>query len=316
MNLKIPLTIAGILLVCIFISAQTYNYKYFFDVQMSPATKEKAVILGRGIKTPAGVKTDFFLVRNNQLLATTEYTDSTLNVMNGANIEYYANGNKALHNNYKMNLLDGLSLKWDSLGNMTDSVIYQNDKQLFKSFRGYGPMGILFRQTDEDSVADTLRDKFYTIGGTLGKEAVFKGNKGVFISYNMDGGITTDSLFTRKEIVDASFPGGTEAWRRFLERNLDGDVPIRNGARSGQATAVVQFVVSTDGSISDIKALTNHGFGIEEEAIRVIKRSGKWIPATQYGRPVKAYRKQPITFSIQQAPPTPISAYPQTPSNF
>ena len=61
-------------------------------------------------------------------------------------------------------------------------------------------------------------------------------------------------------------------WGRFLERNLNAEVPVDNGAPEGSYTVIIQFVVDTDGSISDIKALTNHGYGLEQEAIRVIKK--------------------------------------------
>ena len=44
--------------------------------------------------------------------------------------------------------------------------------------------------------------------------------------------------------------------------------------------------------------MTNHGYGMEEEAMRVIKKGPKWTPAVQNGRSVKAYRKQPITFQV------------------
>jgi hypothetical protein len=40
---------------------------------------------------------------------------------------------------------------------------------------------------------------------------------------------------------------------------------------------------------------------MEEEVIRVIERSGKWTPALQNGKPLKAYRKQPITFLLTSA---------------
>jgi periplasmic protein TonB len=96
--------------------------------------------------------------------------------------------------------------------------------------------------------------------------------------------------------VDAKYDGN---WGRFLERNLNGEVPINNGAPAGSYTVIIQFVVDVDGSISDIKPLTNHGYGLEQEAIRVIKRSSKWEPAIQNGRQVKAYRKQPITFRVE-----------------
>ena len=53
-----------------------------------------------------------------------------------------------------------------------------------------------------------------------------------------------------------------------------------------------------DGTVSDIKALTNLGYGLEQEAIRVLKKAAKWKPAIQDGRQVKAYRKQAITFQV------------------
>lgn len=104
-------------------------------------------------------------------------------------------------------------------------------------------------------------------------------------------------IFTKVEI-DASYPGGPSAWRNFLERNLRGETPVDNGATPGNYTVIIQFVVDVAGNVSDIKALTNLGYGMEQEAIRVLKRSGKWKPAIQNGREVKAYRKQPITFQV------------------
>jgi protein TonB len=63
---------------------------------------------------------------------------------------------------------------------------------------------------------------------------------------------------------------------------------------------VVRFIVNKDGEISDISAETNLGHGMEQEVIRLIKTSPKWIPASQYGRKVNAYRRQPVTFQIDE----------------
>ena len=52
----------------------------------------------------------------------------------------------------------------------------------------------------------------------------------------------------------------------------------------GTYTTIVIFIVDKEGNISDVKALTAHGFGMEEEVIRVIKNGPKWIPAIQNGR--------------------------------
>lgn len=106
-----------------------------------------------------------------------------------------------------------------------------------------------------------------------------------------------NKIFEKVEI-EASFKGGEGAWRKYLERNLNANAPIDNGAPEGTYTVYVQFVVSKDGSISDVKPLTNHGYGMEAEAVRVIKKGPAWTPAVQNGRSVNAYRKQPITFQV------------------
>ncbi len=109
-----------------------------------------------------------------------------------------------------------------------------------------------------------------------------------------------DKIFTKVE-NEAEFPGGDAAWRRYLEKNLDPNAPVENGAPEGTYKVTVQFIVSKDGSISDVKALTSHGYGMEAEAIKIIKKGPKWTPALQNGRNVNAYRSQPITFVVQES---------------
>lgn len=106
-----------------------------------------------------------------------------------------------------------------------------------------------------------------------------------------------NKVFEKVE-VEAQFKGGEREWRKFLERNLDPNVPVDNGAAEGTYTVVVQFIVDKEGKISDVRALSNHGHGMEQEAVRVIKKGPDWVPAIQNGRNVKAYRKQPITFVV------------------
>ena len=116
----------------------------------------------------------------------------------------------------------------------------------------------------------------------------------------IDGKVVQDDdnkVFEKVEIEPA-FPGGVTEWRKYLERNIDATVPVKNGAKSGTYTVVVQFIVHKDGRVSDVKALTNHGFGMEEEAMRMIRKGPDWIPAIQNSHNVTAYRKQPITFVV------------------
>lgn len=103
-------------------------------------------------------------------------------------------------------------------------------------------------------------------------------------------------VYTKVE-KDASYLGD---WARYLTHNLRGEVPVEHGAGPGNYQVIAQFVVDVEGNISDVKILKDPGFGMGEEALRVIKKSGKWKPAVVNGKNVKAYRKQPITFQVTE----------------
>ncbi|MEP7141294.1 MAG: energy transducer TonB [Ferruginibacter sp.] len=106
-----------------------------------------------------------------------------------------------------------------------------------------------------------------------------------------------DIVFVRVE-NEAQFPGGQQAWARYLQKNLDPNTPVENGAPPGTYQVIVKFIVSKDGSISNVNAETKHGFGMEDEAIKIIQRGPKWTPALQNGKNVNAYRRQPVTFIV------------------
>ena len=108
-----------------------------------------------------------------------------------------------------------------------------------------------------------------------------------------------NKIFEKVE-VEAQYPGGEASWRKFLEKNLNPSTPVDNGAPAGSYTVWVQFIVDKEGNVSDIRPLTSQGFGMEQEAVRVLKKATKWVPAIQNGRNVKAYRKQPITFVVEE----------------
>ena len=102
--------------------------------------------------------------------------------------------------------------------------------------------------------------------------------------------------------TEATFRSGPNEWLAFISRNLNSEIPVKRKAPVGEYTVVVQFIVDVDGRLIDIQPLTAHGYGMEEEVMRVIRRSPRWIPAVlQEGQKVKAYRKQPVTFVVSEA---------------
>lgn len=110
----------------------------------------------------------------------------------------------------------------------------------------------------------------------------------------------TSTAILNKVEVEATFPGGQGAWAAFISSNIDSEVPGKKGASAGKYTVIVQFIVDRDGNVIDVKALTHFGYGMEEELMRVISKSPRWKPAMQNARTVKAYRRQPLTFVVEE----------------
>ena len=157
---------------------------------------------------------------------------------------------------------------------------------------GSPPMeGQLLATVETDDDASALQEGFD--GDDIAALADIDEGKGIVEDRRED----KNKIFEKVEI-EPSFKGGESAWYRYLEANLDPGVPFDNGAPAGSYKVYVKFVVSKDGTISDVRPLTSYGYGMEAEAVRVIQKSPTWIAAIQNGRTVNAYCRQPIIFRV------------------
>jgi protein TonB len=103
---------------------------------------------------------------------------------------------------------------------------------------------------------------------------------------------------TTQARTEAQYEGGLNGWRRFLEKNVDPMYLVEKNAPSGTYTAIIKFVVNEDGTASNFVPETDLGYGIENELISKMQNGARWVPATMFGRKVKAYRRQPITLVV------------------
>jgi|SRR6185312_2173729 len=101
-----------------------------------------------------------------------------------------------------------------------------------------------------------------------------------------------DKVFTKVEI-EAQFPGGPQAWTRYVTRAIQSQIDEFTDADYG--TCVVRFIVDKTGTVSDVQATTMKGSKLAEIAVNAIRKGPKWTPAQQNGRYVNAYRLQPVT---------------------
>ena len=92
------------------------------------------------------------------------------------------------------------------------------------------------------------------------------------------------------------FPGGQEAFGKYLSKNLR--YPSQAQENNIQGRVTVSFIVETDGSLSNIHVLRGIGAGCDEEAVRVIKKAPAWRPGKQNGKAVRVMYNVPIVFNL------------------
>jgi protein TonB len=120
-----------------------------------------------------------------------------------------------------------------------------------------------------------------------------------------------DKVFQKVEI-EAEFPGGSSGWQKFVTREIERNIDeLQDDGKSG--TTVIQFIVDKEGKVSEVRALPCNEAGVgnclgpgtklAEIAVNAIRRGPAWKPAVQNGRNVKAYRRQPVTFQLQEEQP-------------
>ena len=96
--------------------------------------------------------------------------------------------------------------------------------------------------------------------------------------------------------VYPEFPGGMEVWVKFIQRNLR--YPAMAQEANIQGKIFLSFVVEKDGTISEVKVLRGIGYGCDDEAVRVIKKSPRWKAGMQHNLPVRVRYQMPISYTL------------------
>lgn len=104
-------------------------------------------------------------------------------------------------------------------------------------------------------------------------------------------------VITRFPEKNPEFIGGEDAMYAFLRQKLK--YPKSALDMGIEAKLYVQFIVNTDGSISEVKVLKSQGYGFDQEAARVINQMPKWKPGSQGGKKVRVIYVIPIIFALK-----------------
>ena len=164
----------------------------------------------------------------------------------------------------------GMSITWFDNGNPASAGLYTTGT------KQQGKWKYFHRNGQLSSIED------YAVGQLLSKQ------------YFDENGMALSDTTTKEK--EAQFPGGNKAWQKYLLKQLyfPTEYKITN---ADQAVVVVDWVVNEDGTVSDVKVTSPLHPAFEKIAVEAISKSPKWEPAISHNRTIKAYRRQPVTFS-------------------
>lgn len=94
--------------------------------------------------------------------------------------------------------------------------------------------------------------------------------------------------------VMPEFPGGIEALKRYLARNLH--MPESNQEPGTTVHVIARFIVGEDGKVRDIEIIKEADAVFNIEVKRVISKMPDWKPGSQNHRNVAVYFNLPVNF--------------------
>jgi protein TonB len=90
-----------------------------------------------------------------------------------------------------------------------------------------------------------------------------------------------------------SYPGGMDALRKFLERNLENPRDMEEGE---VANVKVKFVVGFNGELQSFVTVQDGGDEFNREVMRVLKKMPNWLPGKAKGQNVSVFYTIPVKF--------------------
>lgn len=163
------------------------------------------------------------------------------------------------------------------------------------SFKNYKENGILSHTSEYDN--GKLRSSIYFYKN---------GNKKSEIIYNNTSsdqkGWDENGKEIRNYVVEkeARFKGGSEGWKKYLQKNLNAMAAADANAPEGTYEVKVQFIITKEGYVSKVKAISIPAAckPCAGEAVSVISNSPAWEPAVQNDEPVVYQAIQFVSFQV------------------
>ncbi len=257
----------------------------------------------------------------------TSLTGTNYLVLDGTCINFFPNGKRESYSQFKNGYPDGFVTVYYPNGKLYNTVkidvngVYKNYYDILYSVSVQGVDTFNIQIVEErDSTGNILATKgtghllFFDQGfKTIIAEGDVKNNK---LDGNWKGLIADSGRFTctfhkgelksgigylfsgkqypfTKLATSAVFSDGPGEFYTFVKRNLRYPDAEKRKVRG---IVAVGFYVETNGTISEVKIERTLVRTLDEEALRVIRLSPLWIPASRYGIPYRSHRTVDVIF--------------------
>ncbi|TKC07624.1 M56 family metallopeptidase [Pedobacter frigoris] len=203
--------------------------------------------------------------------------------------------------------IEGLALASKTLGSGVDAEVITRILS-YKNFKNVsnGKYTFIASFTLQGAKSTVLNENIAAIEGynSLSEVVVsaFAGDKTVRTG-NLSQVVITGTASDDDKVYDfttleknPSYPGGIEKFYQYVQRTVKYPQEAQNNKVQGKV--LLSFIVEKDGSLTNIKVDRKLGWGTDEEAMRVIKNSIKWIPGVAGGKIVRVKYNIPISFTL------------------
>lgn len=232
---------------------------------------------------------------------------------------YYESGKKQNFGFYKDNVKFGDFFEYYSNGKLyralkyPDSTAVDNIKDDFLIIANYDSLGTV--QVEDGEGYYKGFDENFNYISDAGK--VVRGKReGTWTIDFKNRNITSTEIYKNGELISGEsitgngeiikyrgsrftspqFKGGVKAFGGYLSNNIR--YPENERQKNIEGRVILTFVIEKDGSLSDIKVLRSVSPGLDNEALRVLKKSPKWLPGTMMGRPIRVTYNVPVNFAL------------------
>ena len=302
------------ILLFLIIQFSTYSFSqsdsvvYFVDKDEKLCSKEKAVYVVRGVTEKEKFKLSYFVVATGNLVMETTYTDYTLAIKDGFFARYDEESQKILKKGYYANNLEnGYWIYWNH-GYLTDSILYENGKDIIRISYSYHNNGVLSSRTMNNFKIKTTELSFYNEEANLVRNTRWINGTGDQIYYYPNGQVKTIEKYKDKKIVSTknynpdgteisekkpkknkeriadnknqvvggspSYPGGSAGFESFFRRNFK--QPESLGREGFSESVTVTFYLDKSGFANNIRVSGARNRDIEIEVLAVFRRMAAW----------------------------------------